>query len=127
MSSPSVAVVGASQDRRKFGNKAVRAYLACGMTVFPVNPRETMIEGLVAYPSLDAIEAPLDYVSLYLPPAVGLQTLPAIARKNPREVWLNPGAESEEFLASAQNLRVRAVVGCSIVALGRSPAEFPDS
>jgi predicted CoA-binding protein len=127
MSSPSVAVVGASQDRRKFGNKAVRAYRACGMTVFPVNPRETMIEGLVAYPDLDAIDAPLDYVSLYLPPAVGLQTLPAIARKNPREVWLNPGAESGEILEAAKNLRVRTVVGCSIVALGRSPAEFPDS
>lgn len=127
MYSPSVAVVGASQDRRKFGNKAVRAYRACGLTVFPVNPRETTIENLVAYPTLDAIAAPLDYVSLYVPPAVGLQILPAIARKNPREVWLNPGTESAEILEAAKNLRARVIVGCSIVALGRSPAEFPDS
>ena len=90
MSEPTVAVLGASQDRRKFGNKAVRAYLESGMTVLPVNPREATIEGLVAYPNLDSISEPLDYVSVYLPPAVGLQMLPAIAAKKPREVCSTP-------------------------------------
>src|SRR6201999_3690678 len=52
---PSVAVIGASLDRRKYGNKAVRAYVESGYTVFPVNPKETAIEGLKAYPKLDAI------------------------------------------------------------------------
>ena len=127
MSEPTVAVLGASQDRRKYGNKAVRAYRECGLTVLPVNPRETIIEGLPVYPNLDAIPVPLDYVSLYLPPAVGLQTLPAIARKQPREVWLNPGSESDEFLEAAADLHLRTVVACSIVALGRSPGEFPDA
>ena len=127
MSEPTVAVLGASQNRRKYGNKAVRAYLACGLTVLPVNPREATIEGLTAYPNLDAISEPLDYVSLYLPPAVGLQLLPAIAAKQPREVWLNPGSESDELLDAAAHLKLRTVVACSIVALGRSPAEFPDA
>ena len=127
MSEPTVAVLGASQDRRKFGNKAVRAYLAYGMTVLPVNPRETTIEGLAAYPSLEAIAGPLDYVSVYLPPAVGIKLLPAIAAKQPREVWLNPGSESDDLLDAAADLHLRVVVGCSITALGRSPAEFPDA
>ena len=72
MSEPSVAVLGASRDRRKYGNKAVRAYVESGYTVYPVNPKEEAIEGLKAYPALDKIEGPVDFVSLYVPPAVGL-------------------------------------------------------
>jgi predicted CoA-binding protein len=123
----SVAVIGASQDRRKFGNKAVRAYLEYGYEVFPVNPKEATIEGLTAYPTLDAIDAPVDYVSLYVPPAVGVKLLPAIAAKQPREVWLNPGSESDELIEAAADLHLRTVVACSIVALGTSPGEFPDA
>src|SRR5436190_23689601 len=86
MSESSVAVLGASRDRRKYGNKAVRAYVESGFTVFPVNPNEATIEGLKAYPSLDAIAEPIDFVSLYVPPAIGLKLLPAIAAKKPKEL-----------------------------------------
>ena len=127
MSEPTVAIVGASQDRRKYGNKAVRAYRDYGMTVLPVHPQEASVEGLTAYPSLDVITVPLDYVSLYVPPAVGLQLLPAIAAKNPREVWLNPGSESDDLLDAAADLHLRTVVGCSIVALGLDPADFSNA
>jgi uncharacterized protein len=122
-----VAVIGASRDRRKYGNKAVRAYVESGFTVFPVNPTETAIEGLKAYPNLAAIEEPVDFVSLYVPPAVGLKLLPAIEAKKPKEVWLNPGAESDELIEAAADLHLRAIVACSIVALGLSPEEFPDT
>ena len=47
-----VAVVGASNDRRKFGNRAVRAYQEQGYTVVPINPHERELEGLMAYPSV---------------------------------------------------------------------------
>jgi predicted CoA-binding protein len=127
MSAFSVAIIGASRDRRKYGNKALRAYIESGYTVYPVNPKEESIEGLKAYPSLDKIDAPIDFVSLYVPPAVGLQSLPAIAAKKPKEVWLNPGSESDELIEAAADLHVRTVVGCSIVTLGFSPEEFPDS
>lgn len=127
MSEPTVAVLGASLDRRKFGNKAVRAYTAYGMTVLPVNPREATVEGLAAYANLDVITVPLDYVSLYVPPAIGLQLLPAIAAKMPREVWINPGSESDDLLDAAADLHLRTVVGCSMVALGLDPSDFPDA
>lgn len=127
MSDSSVAVLGASRDRRKYGNKAVRAYVESGFTVFPVNPGEATIEGLKAYPNLDAITEPVDFVSLYVPPAVGLKLLPAIVEKEPKEVWLNPGAESDELIEAAADLHLRAIVACSIVALGLSPADFPDA
>ena len=127
MPESSVAVLGASRDRRKYGNKAVRAYVECGFTVFPVNPNEPAIEGLKAYPNLEAISEPIDFISLYVPPAVGLKLLPAIAAKKPQEVWLNPGAESDELIEAAADLHLRAIVACSIVALGLSPSDFPDA
>ena len=105
----------------------MRAYLDSGYTVFPVNPKEATIEGLRAYPNMEAIDQPVDYVSLYVPPAVGLKLLPAIAAKHPRELWLNPGSESEDLIDAAVDLHLRSVVACSIVALGRSPDEFPDT
>ena len=39
MSQPTVAIIGASTDRSKFGNKSVRAHLQQGYEVFPVNPK----------------------------------------------------------------------------------------
>jgi predicted CoA-binding protein len=126
MSEPSVAVIGASQDRRKYGNKAVRAYRESGYRVFPVNPSEKEVEGVTAYPAVEAIPEPVDFVSLYVPPAVGIKLLPAIAEKKPKEVWLNPGSESDELIEAAADLHLRTILACSIVALGRSPAEFPD-
>jgi predicted CoA-binding protein len=66
-------------------------------------------------------------VSLYVPPAIGLKLLPEIAAKQPRELWLNPGSESEDLIEAAADLHLRAIVACSIVALGLSPEEFPDA
>lgn len=123
----SVAVIGASQDRRKYGNKAVRAYVESGYTVLPINPKEATIEGLKAYPTLNDIPERVDFVSLYVPPAIGLKLLPDIAAKKPQEVWLNPGTESDDLIEAAADLHLRAIVACSIVALGMSPEEFPDT
>ena len=126
MPQPSVAVIGASNDRRKFGNKAVRAYLENDYTVFPVNQREETVEGLKAYHSVEHISAPVDFVSMYVPPAVGIKMLEAIAAIKPQEVWLNPGSESDELIEAAADLKLRTVVACSITALGLDPAEIPD-
>ena len=127
MAESTVAVIGASRDRRKYGNKAVRAYQESGFIVFPINQSETTIEGLKAYPKLGALPGPVDFVSLYVPPAVGLQLIDEIAANKPKEVWLNPGSESDDLIEAAADLHLRCVVACSIVALGLSPADFPDT
>ena len=127
MSASSVAVIGASRDRRKYGNKAVRAYQETGFTVFPVHPTDSGIEGLKTYPKIEAIPEPIDFVSMYVPPAVGIKLLPAIAEVGPKELWLNPGSESEDLIEAAADLHLRAIVACSIVALGMRPEDFPDA
>jgi hypothetical protein len=124
---PTVAVIGAGTDRRKYGNKSVRAHLAAGYTVFPIHPTATVVEGLPAYRSVKDIPVEnLDRVTVYLPPTIGLTILPEIAVKSPREVWFNPGAESLELLAKAHLLGLNAIAGCSIVNIGFTPAAFPD-
>lgn len=128
MNKPTVAILGASTDRSKFGNKSVRAHLQRGYQVFPINPRADEVEGVKAYPSLDALPvAALDRVSIYLPPHVGLGLLEQIERKHPREVWFNPGSTSDELLARANSLGLDPIQGCSIIDLGVSPAQFPDA
>src|SRR5262249_57363623 len=110
------AVVGAGANRRKFGNRAVRAYLQVGYEVFPIHPREAAIEGCRAYRSVAEVPvAELDRVSVYLPPEVGVQALADVARKPAHEVWLNPGADAPAGIARARELGLPVVVGCSIL------------
>lgn len=120
-----IAIVGASNDRSKFGNKAVRAFQNQGWEVFPVHPALTEIEGLRAYPTLDAIpEKHLDRVSFYVPAKIGVGVLDQIPHKRIDEVWINPGAESPELLARAEELGLNVIQACSIVDIGESPARY---
>jgi len=116
-----VAVIGASSDRRKFGNRAVRAFRQQGYTVIPINPHEREVEGLKAYASVLDVPEPIDMASLYVPPEVGEQVIAELAQKKIPEVWLNPGAESDLLIARARALSIRPIVACSIVAIGRDP------
>ena|ERR1043166_7676018 len=119
-----VAVIGASSNRQKFGNRAVRAYREQGYTVIPINPHETSVEGLRAYPSVLDVPGPVDMASFYVPPDVGEQIIEDVATKGIAEVWLNPGAESDALIARARALNIQPIVACSIVAIGRNPYQL---
>jgi uncharacterized protein len=120
-----VAVVGASADRSKYGNKSVRAHLKCGWQVYPVNSKGGEIEGLRAWRSIAEIPVKLDRISMYVPPEVGLSLLPEIAAARPREVYLNPGTESDALVTEAKRLGLAPIQACSILALGLDPSMFP--
>jgi predicted CoA-binding protein len=117
-----VAIVGASNDRRKFGNRAVRAFRRQGYDVRPVHPTLAEVEGLPAYPTLGAIPGRVDIVSFYVPPEIGIGLLDAVAAKAPREFWINPGAGSPALLARAATLGLTPIQACSIIAIGEVPA-----
>jgi|SRR6185369_2083510 len=119
-----VAVIGASNNRAKFGNKAVRAFREQGYTVFPVNPKEGKIEGLTVYPGIRDVPVRPEMVSVYLPPPVLLKILPDIAARGCDELWLNPGTESNQVLAEAERLGLNVIQACSIVGVGMSPSSL---
>ena len=118
---PVVAVIGASNDRRKFGNRALRAFRRQGYTVIPINPHETEVEGLKVYPSVLDVPGAIDMASMYVPPEIGEQVIGEIAQKGIAEVWLNPGAESDALIARAKTLHIQPIVACSIIAIGENP------
>jgi predicted CoA-binding protein len=119
-----VAVIGASNDRNKFGNKAVRAFQQQGYTVYPVNPNESRVEGLPAFKSVKDLPARPEMVTVYVPPAVLLKLLGEIAEKGCDELWLNPGTESDAVLTEAERLGLNTVQACSILGVGVSPSQL---
>jgi predicted CoA-binding protein len=119
-----VAVVGASNDRRKFGNKAVRAFRADGHRVIPINPHEPAIEGLRAYASVLDVPGPIDMATVYVRPEIGLRLLGEFEQKQIPEIWINPGADSADLLGEARRRKLNVIAACSIVGIGRDPGEF---
>ena len=119
-----VAIIGALNDRRKYGNKAVRAYLQQGYSVYPVNPNESQIENLPVFKSIQDVPVRPERTSVYIPPHVLLTLLPDIAARGCDELWLNPGTDSPEVVAEAERLRLNVVQACSILGVGLSPEQL---
>jgi predicted CoA-binding protein len=116
-----VAVIGASSDRRKFGNKALRAFEHQGYRVIPINPNEPEVEGHPTYGSVLDVPHPIDIATFYVPPEIGESLLADVAKKGIPEVWINPGAESDSLIVRARELGIQPILACSIVAIGESP------
>lgn len=116
-----VAVIGASNDPRKFGNRAVRAFKRQGYTVIPVNPNETQVDGDTTYASVLDVPGRIDMATVYLQPEPGVQVMEQLAQKGVGEVWLNPGADDDRVVARARELGLNVIQACSIIAIGESP------
>ena len=113
------AVAGASRDRRKYGNKCLRAYLQAGRDVVALNPRETEVEGVPAYASaVDVPEAP-EALTVVTPPHVTESVVEDAAAAGVAHVWMQPGAQSERAIARARELGISVIHGgpCLLVAL----------
>jgi len=119
-----VAVVGASRDRTKFGNKALRAFRDAGHTVIPINPDEAEIEGVPAYASVLDVPGPIDMATVYVQPDTAMRLLEEFERKGIPEIWLNPGADDDDVLAEARRRRLNVIAACSIMGTGKSPGDY---
>jgi hypothetical protein len=119
-----VAVVGASSDRGKFGNKALRAFQAQGHHVIPINPNQARVEGLRTYASVLDVPESIDMATVYVQPDIALRLLDDFEKKGIPEIWINPGAESDELLTDARRRRLNVIAACSIVGIGDSPYRY---
>jgi hypothetical protein len=119
-----VAIIGASADRHKYGNKAVRAFAAQGFRVVPIHPEGGTIEGVDAYSSLADVPFEIDMATFYVPPAVGVRVVEEVARKGIPELWLNPGSDGPEVIERAKALGLDPIVACSILGIGDTPSRY---
>ena len=119
-----VAIIGASTDRSKFGNKALRAFRHAGYTVVPINPHLAEVEGERAYARVQDYPGDLDEATVYVPPHVGVRVMDDLAAKGIGKVWLNPGADAPAVVARAKVLGLQTIVTCSILGIGESPSRY---
>jgi predicted CoA-binding protein len=114
------AVVGASVDRSKYGNKVLRCYQQHGKEVYPINARAAEVEGLKAYPSLASLPVRARAISVITPPAITEQVVRDAAAAGVTHVWMQPGAESDAAIREAKALGMSVIAGgpCLLVVLG---------
>jgi len=116
-----VAVIGASANRAKFGNRALRAFERQGYRVLAINPNEAEVEGHKTYKSVLDVPEPIDMATIYVPGHIGVTILDDLAKKGVPEIWLNPGADDDLVLERAKALGLNVIVACSITGIGESP------
>lgn len=113
-------VVGASEDRSKYGNKVLRCYQMNNKAVIPVNPKVSMVEGIASVPSLADLPDNVKSISVITPPAVTEKVVEAAISKGITSIWMQPGAESEAAVerCKAAGINVIADHSCVLVVLG---------
>ncbi len=114
------AVVGASQDRRKFGNKVLRTYLQCGMPVYAVNPNRAPIERTITVATLAELPVSVHGISIITPPSVTEQIVDEAIAAGIGHLWMQPGAESASAIRRAEDASLSVIAGgpCLLVELG---------
>ena len=120
LASSSFAVIGASEDPRKYGHRCYACYLRHGYRVYPVNPNAATVLGNTAYPDLRSLPEPVEAVSIVTPPDVTEKVMEDVIAIGVRHVWMQPGAESAAAVVRAREAGVNVIAGgpCLLVALG---------
>jgi predicted CoA-binding protein len=120
LASPVFAVVGASTNREKYGNKVLRSYLQRGRTVHCVHPSETAIEGVPCVRSIRDLPEGVEALSIITPPPITERIVREAAEKGIRRLWMQPGAESPAALKLCEELGLSVIAGgpCVLVLLG---------
>jgi len=103
------AVVGASTDPTKYGNRIFRDLRAAGYTVYGVNPRGGEIEGQELYPSLSDLPEKPAVVDTVVPPAITEEIVRQCAELGLTRVWMQPGSESQAAIQFCQEHGIRVV------------------
>jgi predicted CoA-binding protein len=103
------AIVGATDDTKKYGHQIFKNLQSRGYEVYPVNPRLKKLEGTRCYPSLAAIPVKVDVVDFVVPPELTEAILKECKRLRLSRVWLQPGSESEAAIAFCHENNLKVV------------------
>ncbi|MCM0760336.1 CoA-binding protein [Sporomusa sphaeroides DSM 2875] len=112
------AVVGATNNKDKFGYKIFKALKEAGYRVYPVNPGVSEILGDTCYPALKDLPVVPEVVNVVVPPKIGEQIMNQCAELGIKNVWLQPGANAASVVTAAANIGLNVVdQNCVLVEL----------
>ncbi|MCJ7725452.1 MAG: CoA-binding protein [Acidimicrobiia bacterium] len=97
--STTVAVIGANDDPAKYGGRIYRDLKAKGFKVFAVNPNRDTVDGDPSFKSLEDLPESPTIVNFVVPPQRTLRILQKCRELGLLDVWIQPGAESEEVIS----------------------------
>ncbi len=119
LASAEFAVLGASTNRVKFGNQVLRHYLKHGKTVYPIHPKEEIIEGCRCFPTLTAAPDTIEAVSIITPPVITEKVIHEAVELGIRKIWMQPGAESQRAVEIARDAEMECIAGeaCVLIEL----------
>ena len=109
------AVVGATDNPSKYGNRIVKNLKSRGYEVYPVNPRLKQVEGLDCYAGLADIPAPVDVVDFVVPPEATEETLKQCKELGLERIWLQPGSESDKAIGYCQENDLKVVYDACVM------------
>lgn len=109
--SPAFAVIGASSNRDKYGNKVLRCYIQHDNKVYPVNPTEHIIEDLHVIHSVSELPDNVKSISIITPPAITEKIVMEAIKKGIKNIWIQPGAESELAIQSCITNKINLIAG----------------
>ncbi|MCE0723793.1 MULTISPECIES: CoA-binding protein [Legionella] len=117
--SKAFAVIGASSNREKYGNKVLRCYMANGKKVYPVNPKEDSIEGIKVIHSVSELPNDIESISIITPPAVTEKIVEEAIKKGVKNIWMQPGAESNSAIQNCKQHKINIIAEgpCILVVL----------
>ena len=120
LSSPTFGVVGASNDRQKYGNKVLRVYLQNNRKAIPVNPKEKIVEDIETVASVNDLPAEVESISIITPPQITENIVKAAIAKGIKNIWMQPGAESAAAILECEKNDINIIAGgpCILVVLG---------
>lgn len=120
LNSAAFGVVGASANRAKFGNMVLRCYLQDSRVVYPVNPQLDEVEGITCLKSINDLPDNVESISIITPPSVTEQVVELAHTKGIKNIWMQPGAESEVAVQKCTEYGINVIAdgSCILVMLG---------
>ncbi|HHV28395.1 CoA-binding protein [Acetivibrio mesophilus] len=111
------AVIGASDNPEKYGNKIYKKLKSKGYTVYPVNPNYETIEGDRCYSDLSSLPEVPEVIDMVVSPKRGKEVIEEASRLGVQNIWLQPGTHNNEIMELIDSKGLNAVQACVLVAL----------
>lgn len=113
-----IAVVGVSEDEKKFGHKIFKDLLKHKLDVKAVGREETTLFGEKVYSSLREINESIDIVVTVVPPSVTEKIVEECIELSIKEIWMQPGSSSEIAIRKAKNNGIKVTSNLCIMVEG---------